>query len=39
MKILVKGGQLVDPSQEINEIRTLYIEDGKSRAIHEALRN
>ncbi len=32
MKILVKGGQLVDPSQEINEIRTLYIEDGKIKS-------
>ena len=32
MKILVKGGQVVDPSQGINEIRTLYIEDGKIKS-------
>jgi dihydroorotase len=29
MKILIKGGQVIDPSQEINEIRNLFLADGK----------
>ncbi|MCI0454492.1 MAG: dihydroorotase [Candidatus Dadabacteria bacterium] len=29
MKILIKDGQLIDPSQEINEVRNLLLSDGK----------
>ncbi len=29
MKILIKDGQLIDPSQEIDEVRNLLLSDGK----------
>jgi dihydroorotase len=32
MKILIKGGHIIDPSQEINELRNLLIEDGKVKS-------
>jgi dihydroorotase len=29
MKILIKGGRIIDPSQGMDEVRNLFIEDGK----------
>lgn len=37
MKLLIKGGRIIDPSQQIDRIADLSIEDGRVKAIGDSL--
>ncbi|MGR6835667.1 dihydroorotase [Syntrophomonas erecta] len=37
MKLLIKGGQVIDPANDINEIRDVLIEDGLVKAVEAGL--
>ena len=39
MKLLIKGGRVIDPSQPIDQISDLLIEDGRVKSIGESLRD
>ncbi len=39
MKTLIKGGRVVDPSQDLNEIRDLLVIDGKIKQIDKNITN
>ena len=37
MKILIKNGRVIDPSQNLDAVRDLLVEDGKTAQIGENL--
>ena len=36
MKLLIKGGRIIDPSQEMDQVANLFIEDGRVKSITDA---
>ena len=38
MKLLIKGGRIIDPSQEMDKVANLFIEDGRVKSIGDACR-
>ena len=37
MKLLIKGGRIIDPSQQMDRVADLLIEDGRVKAIEDSL--